>query len=219
MQAQNAAQLRPGAVALGLSLLLVPVAFGIITTASDAQTLTSGLYLLRQVLLLSSFILLIFGSLGLYASLANSRMARLAFAGMILCVVGSSLFLPFFGIFTFAAPVIGQLSLQGHRDALNVLSTITASPGAISLAVASLLLTLGDILFAIAIWRSGTLPKWAGVIYALGSVILSFQPVLPQIGLIIGGLVTLIGGAWLALAIWRQASGSRERVSAVRVAE
>jgi hypothetical protein len=82
-----------------------------------------------------------------------------------------------------------------------------------------LLLTLGDILFAIAIWRSGTLPRWAGVIYALGSVILSFQPVLPQIGLIIGGLVALIGGAWLAWAIWQQASGSGARISAVRVAE
>ena len=213
MQAQNA-QLRLGAVALGLALLLVPVAFGIINPASDAQTLTSGLYLLRQVLFLSSFILLIFGFLALYASLRSSRRERLAFVGMIVTLVGIGLFLPAIGFLSLVSPALAQLTLHGQKDAANVVNTVAITPGAITLLVGSVLLALGVIIFSIAIWGSNTLPRWAGIPFAVGEVILVFHGQLPLVGDILAGLLIAIGGVWLAWGIWRQVSVPAREVSA-----
>jgi hypothetical protein len=50
---------------------------------------------------------------------------------------------------------------------MKVKEAIFSSPAFIFLVVPGLLLyVVGTILFGVAIWRSGTLPKWAGVLYA-----------------------------------------------------
>jgi hypothetical protein len=77
--------------------------------------------------------------------------------------------------------------------------------------LAILLLVVGNVLLGVAVWLSGTLPKWAGAIwvasallfYVLGAVLgmattgssLLTQPV--------GGLLMVIGGGWIALSALR----------------
>jgi uncharacterized membrane protein YgdD (TMEM256/DUF423 family) len=92
--------------------------------------------------------------------------------------------------------------------------------------LAILLLVVGNVLLGVAVWRSGTLPRWAGAIwvasallfYVLGAVLgmattgssLLTQPV--------GGLLMAIGGGWIALSALRRPSaevasaGARPRV-------
>ena len=73
---------------------------------------------------------------------------------------------------------------------------------------------VGNVLLGVAVWRSGTLPKWAGAIwvasiptfYLLGALLgivttggsLLTQPV--------GALLMAIGGGWMALSAMRRPS-------------
>ncbi len=43
---------------------------------------------------------------------------------------------------------------------------IIGTPVIVTALVSGLLYSTGTILFGIAVWRSATLPKWAGVLYA-----------------------------------------------------
>src|SRR5215211_6820042 len=94
------------------------------------------------------------------------------------------------------------------------------------LGLAILLMFFGNVLLGVAVWRSETLPRWAGAIwvasallfYVLGAVLgmvttgssLLTQPV--------GGLLLAIGGGWIALSALRRPSaevagaGARPRV-------
>ena len=57
---------------------------------------------------------------------------------------------------------------------------------------------LGAVAFGVAIWRSGTLPKWSGVLFALGFVLLvGSAPIVSQLG----GILLLVGGGWIARTI------------------
>jgi hypothetical protein len=91
-----------------------------------------------------------------------------------------------------------------------------------TLGLVILLLLVGNVLLGVAVWRSGTLPKWAGPIwvasalmfYVLGAVAgmvttgasLPTQPV--------GGLLIAIGGAWIAWSVIRQSSAETAGVQA-----
>jgi hypothetical protein len=112
--------------------------------------------------------LAIFGTFALGAFLATSRTPRLALSGMVLAVAGHILFTVPGAISTFATPAIGTAYLAGNRDVMAlefsaVMTVITA--------LGLLLAVTGNAILGIAIWRSGTLPRWAGVIWIVGTLI------------------------------------------------
>jgi hypothetical protein len=79
------------------------------------------------------------------------------------------------------------------------------------LAVAGLLVTLGSILFSVAIWRQGRLPKVAGILFAIANLFLSFAPAIPVTALVwpidlAGAVLLLISGAWITAGVWQQSS-------------
>jgi hypothetical protein len=102
--------------------------------------------------------LAIFGTFALGAFLATSRAARLALWGMVLAVAGHILFTVPGAISTFATPAIGTAYLAGNRDvmALEFSDVVTAI-----IALGLLLAVIGNTILGVAIWRSGTLPRWA----------------------------------------------------------
>jgi hypothetical protein len=87
--------------------------------------------------------------------------------------------------------------------------------------VVILLLFVGNVLLSVAIWRSETLPRWAGAIWAASAVLL--YPLGLVIGITItgnspptepvGGLLIAISGGWIALSVMRRGS-IREGVEA-----
>jgi hypothetical protein len=113
-------------------------------------------------------VIAIFGTLALGALLANSRVSRLALWGAVLAVTGYILFMVPGTISTFATPPIGAAYLDGNRDVM----AIEFSPvlGLIT-AVALLLAVAGNILLGVAVWRSGVLPRWAGLVWIVGTVV------------------------------------------------
>jgi hypothetical protein len=152
--------------------------------------------------------LVIFGTFALGAFLATSRAPRLALWGMVLAVAGHILFTVPGAISTFATPAIGTAYLAGNRDvmALEFPPVMTAI-----LALGLLLAVIGNTILGVAIWRSGTLPRWAGVIWIVGTLI--FYVLGAALGMAttgaslptqpVGAALLAISGAWIAWAALR----------------
>jgi hypothetical protein len=64
-----------------------------------------------------------------------------------------------------------------------------------------LLLAIGAIVLAVAIARSCALPRWAGIVYAIGLV--AWCPLLSPVLRVVDGLLIGIGGIALAWALRR----------------
>ncbi len=86
-------------------------------------------------------------------------------------------------------------------------------PGIFLFGSGLLLLGIGGVLAAAAVWRSGTLPRWSGVPFALG-----FALYIPQFFgspaiRVAHGLLVTAGCLWLAVVMWRagdsRTAGSR----------
>ena len=106
--------------------------------------------------------------LALGAMLTHSRAPRLALSGTILAATGQTLFMVPGTISTFATPAIGAAYLSGNREVMAiefspVLSLITG--------VALMLTVAGNIILGLAIWRSGVLAKWAGMVWIVGTLV------------------------------------------------
>ncbi|GAC1348382.1 MAG: hypothetical protein NVSMB27_16000 [Ktedonobacteraceae bacterium] len=214
--------LRLGAVALGLATLIAPIQFAISDPrrgVDPPQAYGSPQFVVAHLLGTASFILLIFGTLALYGYLRSSRREGLALLGMVVTLVGIGVFLPAYGFLFIVSPALAQLALQGQKEASAVITTIAITPGVITLVAGSVLIAFGAIIFSIAIWRSNTLPKWAGILYAVGLLAIVFHVQLPQVGDILAGLLMAIGGVWLAWDIWREAPVTVREVAAASMVQ
>jgi len=118
--------------------------------------------------LLGRILGLIFAILGTFAPgayLATSRALRLGLVAVVMTVLGSALFLPFQGISTFALPKEGQAYLAGIEEEYHKLPSNFADTVFIATSLVVIVLTfVGNVLLGVAVWRSGTLPRWAGAL-------------------------------------------------------
>jgi hypothetical protein len=122
---------------------------------------------------------------------------------MVLAVAGHILFTVPGAISTFATPAIGAAYVDGNRDvmALEFSPVMTAI-----LALGLLLAVIGNTILGVAIWRSGTLPRWAGVIWLVGTLI--FYVLGAALGMAttgaslptqpVGAALLAISGGWIA---------------------
>ena len=180
-----------------------------------ARFVGSSYYLLTHVFgSIGSALLAVFGVFALGAYLSNGRAGRLGLVAMVITVVGQALSLVIGGVSTFASNAIGRAYLAGTEEVMR-LEFPTAMTVLFALAI--LLLVVGNVLLGVAVWRSETLPKWAGAIwvasallfYVLGAVLgmattgssLLTQPV--------GGGLMVIGGGWIAFSALLRPSTER----------
>jgi hypothetical protein len=153
-------------------------------------------------------ILAIFGTIALGALLASSRAARLGLAAMVVATLGQAMLLTIGAVTSFAVPALGQAYLGGAKDAATVTfptaMTITFFGG-------MLLALVGNVLLGVAVWRSGILPRWAGVLWIAAWVV--FIVLGAALGMAttgaslptqpIGAGLMAISGAWIAWAATR----------------
>jgi hypothetical protein len=169
-------------------------------------------------------ILAIFGTFALGAYLANSSAGRLGLVAMVITVLGTALFLPAMGVSTFAAPAEGQAYLAGIEEFSKLPSSFADTVFAATSLLVILLLFVGNVLLGIAIWRSGTLPKVAGAIWATAAVfmyplgivyaavILGVQSTPPTV--LVGAALIVIAGGWMSLRTLRRPSAGTVGVGA-----
>jgi hypothetical protein len=167
-----------------------------------AQAATSTGSAVGGYIYLAGLICLLFGLLALYGHLARTRVASWAAGGMIISVVGIALALPVFGVLGLARPVLGDVYLAGHKDVTAAM--VLLSGGTFSNRINSyfgvfvVVSLIGAIAYAVAVWKSGSLPKWAGVIVAAGFVLsMTLSPFVAWAG----ALCLVIGGIWLARSV------------------
>jgi hypothetical protein len=181
-----------------------------------ARFVSSNHYMLTHVIgSIGGAVLAILGVFALGASLgaylANSRAGRLGLVALVVTVVGQAVGLVIGGISAFATPAIGQAYQSGFKDVMQIQFSPVMS---VIFALAILLMIVGNVLLGVAVWRSWTLPKWAGAIwlasvllfYILGAVlgILTTGSSLPTQP--VGALLIVISGTWMAWSVMRQPS-------------
>jgi hypothetical protein len=174
-----------------------------------ARFVSSSSYLVGHVLgNVVGAVLVIFGTFALGAYLTASQAPRLGLWGMVLAVTGHILFTVPGAISTFATPAIGAAYLAGNRDVMSLeFSPVVTAIIALGLMLAE----TGNMLLSVAIWRSGTLPRWAGLIWAGATLI--FYVLGAALGMAttgaslptqpIGAVLMAISGAWIAWSAFR----------------
>ena len=164
-------------------------------------------------------VLAILGVFALGAYLAGGRAGRLGLVAMVMTVVGQALGLVIAGVSTFATNAIGRAYLDGTKDVMQVEFPFAMTA---TIILAILLMFVGNVLIGVAVWRSRTLPRWAGAIwvasavlfYVLGAVLgmattgnsLVTQPV--------AALLIAISGGWIAWSTLRQSTTETVGVAA-----
>jgi hypothetical protein len=211
---------------LGLSLYGVMTFFSSLDPQPDPNThleawarfVTTDSYVLKHLLLSDlGAILAIFGTFALGVYLATSRAGRLGLVAMVITLFGTALFLTIGGVTTFAAPEEGQAVLAGVEEFESLPSIFANTVMMATFGVAVLLMLVGNVLLGIAVWRSGTLPKWAGALWVAGSAL----PLLGQVYIMLpigadstpptvpmGAVLLAIGGAWMAYSVLRRPSAA-----------
>jgi hypothetical protein len=164
-------------------------------------------------------ILAIFGVFALGAYLSTGRSGRLGLAAMVTAAAGHALLMVPSVISTFATPAIAEAYLAGMED---VLTGVEFHPAMMATYLIGLSLAfVGNVLLGVAVWRSGTLPKWSGAIWAAS--IPTFYLLGALLGIVttggslltqpVGALLMAIGGGWMALSAMRRPSSGAEAVS------
>ena len=224
---------------IGVGLLGLPL-YGVLTFWSSfdpqpdpgtryeawARFVTTDHYVLGHVLgSILGLIFAIFGTFALGAYLTRSRAGRLGLVATVITVLGGTLFLPAMGVSTFAVPEEGQAYLAGIEEYRNLPDIFADTMFALTSLLVILLGFVGNVLLGVAVWRSGTLPKWAGVLWAAAAVfmyplgivyaavILGVQSTPPTV--LVGALLIVISGVWMAMSVLRQPSsqpGAQPRV-------
>ena len=222
---------------IGIGLLCLPI-YGVLTFFSSlnpqpdpnthydawARFVTTDFYLLKHLFVsIFSTILVIFGTFALGTYLATSRAGRMGLVAMAITVFGSLLFLMVGGVATFSQPEQGQMHLQGVEGYREMPAILAQSAMMATFAASFLLMLVGNVLLGVAVWRSGTLPRWAGAFWIAGSVlpILGMLYALLPIGAdatpatVPAGMVLLaVGGAWMAYSVLRGPSAQTVGVGA-----
>jgi multisubunit Na+/H+ antiporter MnhC subunit len=147
--------------------------------------------------------LAIFGAVALGVYLSSRRSALTA---MVLSVAGNALILTIFGMSTFATPAVGRAYLEGQQNVVELNQDILGLPLILTALMGGLLYSTGTILFGIAVWRSVTLPKWAGVLYAPTGLLISILGLIQGQAQTLGSLLLIIGGGWIAWSAMRRPS-------------
>lgn len=150
---------------------------------------------------MAAFVLLLYGVLALYTQLANSHVEPRAWWALMWSLAGIVLIMPMVGVEVHILPIIGKLYLNGQTGIAPAVRQIYLGPAIGVFLVGLVLLAIGAITFASAIWHSGTLPRWAGVIFAIGLAL--WFPPFPRMIRTLDGLLIGIGGIWLAWSLWR----------------
>jgi len=210
-QKSNAGLIRLGILALPLAGLLALVGpLGDLVSPDPevnprgaAQATSTTTYFLSQFVgNVLAITLLIFGFLALFAYLVNTRGGRLTSLALVLSISGLCMFLSFVGIPAYVFPALAQEYLNGQENALQMVESIFSGNLFAIIILGGLLQFIGFVLFGLAIWRSETLPKWAGVLLAISGLILAVPTYLPALNLL-GIILLIIAGGWTALTVWR----------------
>ena len=123
--------------------------------------------------------------------------------GMVFSWAGIGLTLPYYGAEVFGLHAVGQAVVDlDNPDLMSIVNNIRWEVGIFWILTGLAALGVGVILFAIAIWRSGRLAKWSGIVLAVAFALYIPQFAAGQPIRVAHGALILLGGLILAWAMW-----------------
>lgn len=156
----------------------------------------------------------ILGLTALFIVLCKGRAAPLALWALVTGVFSNMLGTAGFGVAAFAQSAIGRAYLSGHMAEAVAINNDVYGPALFAtLLLGVLLFTISLVLFGVAVARSGSLPKLAGIGLAVGMVLFAvvFGPV-PFFdfgaGQPLAAALMVASTAWIAIAGWRMLRAS-----------
>lgn len=139
----------------------------------------------------------ILGLIALFVVLAHRQTLRLAAWALVAAVIGNVLVTAVFGAAAFAQPAIGNSYLAGHRAEAIAFNSDVYGPVLFATALPGLLLfAIGVVLFGVAVARSDSFPRMAGIAFGLSGVLFAI------IGFMIGEVQTIGAALMLVSAVW-----------------
>ncbi len=166
-----------------------------------AQMVTSNGYLTAQYIYILAYVIPFLGFWALYMCLSQQNLEKLAFWGFVGTLLGTALPLTTLGTFAFASPAIGNLYLQGNTNAPQIITEIAFGSSLMLVGLPGAFLYIGGCAaFGTAIWRSGKLPKWSGVLLALHGLFIAFGFGIPAL-LVLSWVFLAVCGMWIISSI------------------
>jgi len=201
--------MRVGAIALATAAMLF-VLYPALRPFTDEKTLqgadafASNAWTVAHVMGMLAFIGLALGLLALLFSQLGRPTNRLAFWAVVASWIGAGLTLTYYGAEVYGLRVVGRRALADQDTSLLAMADqIRLGPGALLFGAGLVLLAIAGVVAAVAIWRSGTLPRWSGVLLAVGLVLYTPQYWGNQPVRIAHGVLLAAGCLWLAAGLWR----------------
>lgn len=190
----------------GLLFVLYPAIrpFSDETSLRGAAAFASSGWVVAHSLAIFAFILLALGLLGAYLYLQPTAVEPLALVAVVLAWIGVGLTLPFYGAEVFGLQAIGHEALRQNNSAVvSLANSVRGEPGIWFIISGLVILGLGTIAFAVAVWRSGALIKWVGIPLAVGFALYIPQYTLSQPLRVAHGLLITIGCGLVAWGLIR----------------
>ena len=189
------------------------------STLRGAAAFASSSWLLAHSLAMVAFVLLTLGLLGLSGQLRETTAGQPGITALVVTWIGVGLTLPYYGAETFALHAVGQEAIkQNNADLLvDLTDAIRFGEGIWFFGFGLLAIAVGTVLFAVAVWRSGSLTKWSGIPLAAGFALFIPQFFTPQPVRVAHGLLVMVGClviAWSMLNGRGAVSDSTERGNA-----
>lgn len=204
MNAQTRREIRSGLIALALSGLLstfVAALQGPFDIADPgSSTIRDALspdYAPGWTLILIGVVLHLYGLFGLYRYLTYEAQSLIAFLAFVLNVAGLTLALPFLGLLAAHRPVIIELYQQGYQEVIALLGVVVLAR------------IIGVLLFVIAIWKDGRLPKWTAIVFPLGFLLVAAAATFATE--LLGAMLLLISTGMMAWKGWQESAVGAER--------
>lgn len=190
--------IRASGLALVIGALLFAVSFVYHPAGETAEAYTAPGWVPAHLIELPSMVLILFGLIGAHARQMD-RAGRLGLAGFVLALTGTILLN---GVITVAATALPVLAAQAPAAAVPGGALYTeATETVLTLSIGTFV--VGYVLFAIATFRAGVLPRWAAPLFAIGALLLGgSEGELPWAAVIVGALAFSAGIAWIGYALW-----------------
>jgi hypothetical protein len=166
------------------------------------RAMSSTAWVASHFFAMLGFILVALGVLALRDALAGTRSAGLAGLAVVVTWIGSGLTLTYYGAEDFGLSAVARVTAEGTPIDLVAFKELRFGALAMTaFGVGLMLLAVGGVLAAIAVWRSGTMARASGVVFAIGYLLFLPQFFTPPAVRIAHGIVLGVGLVWLAIAL------------------
>ncbi|OIJ28252.1 hypothetical protein [Nocardioides luteus] len=175
------------------------------TTLDGAASWTTAGWSIAHISAIVGLILIPLGYGAIRGFLEGTPHERTAFLAATMGYVGSGLTISYYGAEVYGLKAIGQRAVaDGDASLTDVGNDFRLDPTAMAVfAIGLLLIAIAAALVAVAVWRSGSLPRWSGVPLAALLVTMLPQYFLPHGLRIVWGVLVAAAALWLGLALWR----------------